>query len=86
MSHMLGNERGVFFPAVVILLMVVTIFLLSITAAYQSKYQTYTALENVLYRCSHRKNRAVPSTKFAIVVHRAIFIVVIKKATHYNKE
>lgn len=45
MSHMLGNERGVFFPAVVILLMVVTIFLLSITAAYQSKYQTYTALE-----------------------------------------
>ena len=45
MSHLLRNERGVFFPAVVVLLMVVTIFLLSITAAYQSKYQTYNALE-----------------------------------------
>jgi len=45
MLHSLRNERGIFFPAVVVLLMVVTIFLLSITAAYQSKYQTYTALE-----------------------------------------
>ena len=45
MSHLVHNERGVFFPAVVILLLVVTIFLLSITAAYQSKYHTYDALE-----------------------------------------
>ena len=45
MSHLVQNERGVFFPAVVVLLLVVTIFLLSITAAYESKYQTYDALE-----------------------------------------
>jgi hypothetical protein len=45
MSHLVQNERGVFFPAVVILLLVVTVFILSITAAYQSKYQTYDALE-----------------------------------------
>lgn len=45
MLHLVQNERGVFFPAVVILLLVVTVFLLIITAAYQSKYQTYDALE-----------------------------------------
>ena len=45
MSHLVINERGVFFPAVVILLLVVTTFLLSITAAYQTKYHTYDALE-----------------------------------------
>lgn len=45
MLHFVQNERGVFLPAVVILLLVVTVLLLSITAAYQSKYQTYDALE-----------------------------------------
>ena len=45
MSPIVRNERGVFFPAVVVLLLVVSIFLLSITAAYESKYQTYDALE-----------------------------------------
>ena len=45
MLHFVQNERGVFLPAVVVLLLVVTVLLLSITAAYQSKYQTYDALE-----------------------------------------
>ncbi|WP_419958946.1 hypothetical protein [Psychrobacillus sp. BM2] len=45
MLHFVQNERGVFLPAVVILLLIVTVFLLSITAAYQAKYQTYDALE-----------------------------------------
>lgn len=45
MSPIIRNERGVFFPAVVVLLIVVSIFLLTITAAYESKYQTYDALE-----------------------------------------
>ena len=55
MLHLVQNERGVFLPAVVILLLVVTIFLLSITAAYQSKYQTYDALE-MFYTSATIKN------------------------------
>lgn len=45
MLRIVHNERGVFLPAVVILLLVVTVFLLSITAAYESKYQMYDSLE-----------------------------------------
>lgn len=45
MLRIVQNERGVFLPAVVILLMVVVVFLISITAAYHSKYQTFDALE-----------------------------------------
>lgn len=45
MLHLVQNERGVLFPAAVILLLVVTVFLLLITAAYQSKYQLYDSLE-----------------------------------------
>lgn len=58
MSYLLQNERGVFFPAVVILLLVVTIFLLSITAAYQSKYQTYDALEKFYTKAAIEKIEA----------------------------
>lgn len=49
MSPIIQNEKGVFLPAAVILLFVVTVFLLSITAAYESKYQTYDSLE-MFYR------------------------------------
>lgn len=45
MLHFVQNDRGVFLPAVVILLLIVTVFLLSITTAYLSKYQTYDALD-----------------------------------------
>ncbi|SDM86972.1 hypothetical protein SAMN05518871_102439 [Psychrobacillus sp. OK028] len=45
MSPIIQNERGVFLLAAVILLLIITVFLLSMTAAYESKYQTYDSLE-----------------------------------------
>lgn len=45
MLHFLQNEKGVLLPATILLLLIVCFSLFTITAAFQSKYQTYDSLE-----------------------------------------
>ncbi|SER80916.1 hypothetical protein [Psychrobacillus sp. OK032] len=45
MLRFVQNEKGVLFPAAMLLLLVVCLSLFTTTAAYQSKYRTYDSLE-----------------------------------------
>lgn len=45
MLGFIRNEKGILFPAAILLLLIVSFSLFSISAAYQSKYRTYHSLE-----------------------------------------
>lgn len=45
MLRIIQSERGVLLPASILLLLFVSLTIISITTAYQSKYRTYDSLE-----------------------------------------
>ncbi|MEI4771411.1 hypothetical protein WAX74_17430 [Psychrobacillus sp. FJAT-51614] len=45
MLRLIQNEKGVLLPASILLLLFVSLSILSVSAAYQSKYRTYDSLE-----------------------------------------
>ncbi len=45
MSRIARNEKGIFLPAAVLLLLLVTVSMIYMTSAYQAKFRTYDSLE-----------------------------------------